>query len=170
MIQYNFKDDYSEGAHPNLLQALMETNLNQQFYGYGKDRYCNKAIKIIRKRIENQDSDIHFVSSGTQANLIIISSILKPYESVISANTGHINIYEAGATEATGHKINIVDTKNGKLTPKSIQPIIDFHEDEHMVRSEEHTSELQSHSFISYAVFCLKKKKYRSITYVQYLT
>ena len=27
------------------------------------------------------------------------------------------------------------------------------------VRSEEHTSELQSHSFISYAVFCLKKKK-----------
>ena len=27
-------------------------------------------------------------------------------------------------------------------------------------RSEEHTSELQSHSFISYAVFCLKKKKH----------
>src|SRR5210317_2546230 len=26
-------------------------------------------------------------------------------------------------------------------------------------RSEEHTSELQSHSEISYAVFCLKKKK-----------
>ena len=29
----------------------------------------------------------------------------------------------------------------------------------YLVRSEEHTSELQSHSFISYAVFCLKKKK-----------
>src|ERR1051326_1963132 len=26
------------------------------------------------------------------------------------------------------------------------------------IRSEEHTSELQSHSFISYAVFCLKKQ------------
>src|SRR6186713_3664478 len=30
-------------------------------------------------------------------------------------------------------------------------------------RSEEHTSELQSHSGISYAVFCLKKKKIKKI-------
>ncbi len=134
MIQYNFKDDYSEGAHPSLLQALASANLKQQFRGYGKDEYCDEAIKIIRNKIGNQDIDIHFASSGTQANLVIISSILRPYESVISANTGHINLHEAGATEAIGHKINAVETKNGKLTPENIKPIIDFHGDEHMVK------------------------------------
>ena len=76
MIQYNFKDDYSEGAHPNLLQALINTNLNQQSCGYGKDEYCEKATELMRKIIKNENSDIHFVSSGTQANFIVISSII----------------------------------------------------------------------------------------------
>ena len=39
-------------------------------------------------------------------------------------------------------------------------PHAHWHQHEFVERSEEHTSELQSHSFISYAVFCLKKKKF----------
>lgn len=133
MNQYSFKSDYSEGAHPNILQALNQTNLNQE-EGYGEDKYSLEAVKILRKKIANSNAEIHFVSGGTQANLIVISSILKPYESVISANTGHIAVHEAGAIEATGHKINTIKTKDGKLTPQDIKSVIDFHQDEHMVK------------------------------------
>jgi len=84
--------------------------------------------------MNSPNSDIHFVSGGTQANLIVIASALKSFESVISATTGHINTHEAGAVEATGHKIDSIETKDGKLTPKEIQPLLDERTDEHMVK------------------------------------
>ena len=130
---YRFKDDYSEGCHPNILEALAKANLVQT-EGYGDDIYTQKAIEIIRKKIENPNAFIHFVSGGTQANLIVIGSMLKPYESVISAKTGHINIHEAGAVENTGHKINEIVTSNGKITPQQIKEVLDMHTDEHMVK------------------------------------
>jgi threonine aldolase len=133
MIKYSFKDDYSEGAHPKILEALSRTNMIQEV-GYGEDDYCRESIKIIRQKIQNPKADIHFVSGGTQANLIVISSILKPYESVIAATIGHIAVHEAGAIEATGHKINTIETKDGKLKPKDIKLVLDFHTDEHMVK------------------------------------
>ncbi len=133
MDKYSFKNDYSEGAHPKILEALSCTNFLQEV-GYGEDDYCKEAVKLIRKKIQNPKADIYFVSGGTQANLIVISSILKPYESVISATTGHIVVHEAGAIEATGHKINTIETKDGKLKPHDIKSVIDFHTDEHMVK------------------------------------
>ncbi len=133
MDKYSFKNDYGEGAHQNIIDALSKTNFNQE-EGYGEDSYCRKAAELIRKKIKNQNADIHFVSAGTQANLIVISSILKPYESVISVDIGHISIHEAGAIEATGHKVNAVEAANGKLSPENIRPVIDFHENEHMVK------------------------------------
>lgn len=133
MLKCSFKNDYSEGAHPNILQALFETNLNQED-GYGGDGYCNEAIRIIKEKLNSPGSDIHFVSGGTQANLIVISSILKPYESVIAANTGHINTHETGAIEATGHKVNTVDSSDGKLTTLDIAKVLEEHTDEHMVK------------------------------------
>lgn len=130
---YSFKNDYSEGAHPNILEALKNLNLVQQ-EGYGVDDYSKEAVDILRSKISNSNADIHFVSGGTQANLIVISSILKPYESVISATTGHINTHETGAIEATGHKVNGVDTKDGKLTPNDVKSVLEYHVDEHMVK------------------------------------
>lgn len=130
---YSFKNDYSEGAHINILKALMDSNLEQQ-NGYGLDEYCEKAINLIRNKVNNEKVDVHFVSGGTQANLIIISSILRPYESVIAASTGHINVHETGAIEATGHKINTINTLDGKVTVEGIKEILDAHSDEHMVK------------------------------------
>ena len=130
---YSFKNDYSEGAHPNILKALIDSNLEQQ-NGYGIDEYSEKAAILIKEKVNNNEVDVHFVSGGTQANLIIISSILRPYESVIAANTGHINVHETGAIEATGHKINIVNNNDGKLTAKGIKEVLDAHTDEHMVK------------------------------------
>ncbi|SHJ28773.1 L-threonine aldolase [Dethiosulfatibacter aminovorans DSM 17477] len=132
-IRHSFRNDYSEGAHERILKTLAETNMMQQD-GYGEDDYCMEASRLIKGKLGNDDVDIHYISGGTQANLIVISSILRPYESVIAANTGHINTHEAGAIEATGHRINAVDSADGKLTPDMVKLVLDEHTDEHMVK------------------------------------
>ena len=132
MKKYSFKNDYSEGAHPAILQRLMETNL-QQTIGYGEDEFCDEARAWIKTYLQ-KDSAIHFVSGGTQANLIVISSMLKPHESVIAVESGHIAVHETGAIEATGHKVNTVPTIDGKMTIDEIQNILNLHTDEHMVK------------------------------------
>ena len=125
-MKFSFKNDYSEGCHPAILQALLQHNLDQQA-GYGEDEYSLKAKALIREKINNQHSAIYFVSGGTQANLIVISSILKPYQCVISASSGHILNNETGAIEATGHKVLSIETADGKLRPSDIIPALENH-------------------------------------------
>ncbi len=132
MIKISFKNDYSEGAHPQILQALIDHNMDQQA-GYGQDEYSRKACDLIKSRLENQDSEVYLLSAGTQTNLIAIASILRPYEACIAPESGHIATHEAGAIEATGHKILTICTDDGKLTPDLIEPVISLHADEHMV-------------------------------------
>lgn len=125
-MKFSFKNDYSEGCHPNILEALLHSNTNQQA-GYGEDEYSLKAKDLIKKAINNQEADVYFVSGGTQANLIIISSILRSYQCAVSASTGHILNNETGAIEATGHKILSIETEDGKLKPSDIQTVLDSH-------------------------------------------
>lgn len=133
MKKYLFFNDYSEGAHPDILKALEKTN-NTQELGYGEDSYTQAAKKEIQKAINSKNADIHFVSGGTQANLIVLESLLKPYESVISSEPAHINTHEAGAIEGIGHKINIIKSKDGIININQIRAIIDSHTMEHMVK------------------------------------
>lgn len=134
MYKYHFFNDYSEGAHPNILALLVTTNTTQET-GYGADRLCKKAAGIIKKLIKNPNAEVHFVSGGTQANLIVLASLMKSYEAVVSANTGHICGHEGGAIEATGHKIISINTTDGKLSPEKIEAEIASHfGDEHLVR------------------------------------
>ncbi len=130
---YSFKNDYSEGAHPRILQALVETNL-EQLEGYGLDHYSLKAAELIKKKIERNDVDIHLLTGGTQTNLTALAAFLRPHEAAISATTGHINTHETGAVEATGHKILTVEVADGKLNPSHIRDVLDLHTDEHMVK------------------------------------
>jgi threonine aldolase len=125
-MKFSFKNDYSEGCHPNILQSLLQHNLDQQT-GYGEDEYSLKAKELIKAKINNQNSEIYFVSGGTQANLIIISSVLRPYQCAISASTGHILNNETGAIEATGHKILSIEKEDGKLSPLDIVPVLENH-------------------------------------------
>lgn len=133
MIKYRFYNDYSEGCHPKILAELSHANLIQES-GYGNDSHSIIAKKSIQDIISDISLDIHFLPGGTQTNLICLSSILKPYESVIAAETGHIVVHEAGAIESTGHKINTVKSEDGKLYPELIKTILDQHTDEHMVK------------------------------------
>ncbi|WP_445430451.1 threonine aldolase family protein [Chryseobacterium indoltheticum] len=125
-MKFSFKNDYSEGCHPQILESLLRNNLDQQA-GYGEDDYSKKAKDLIKNKIEAQDADVYFVSGGTQANLIVISSILRPYQCVISAVTGHILNNETGAIEATGHKILSIEKEDGKLFPSDIIPVLESH-------------------------------------------
>ena len=125
-------DDYSEGAHPKILKALEINNLQQQL-GYGEDEYCALAAKLMKDVLAAPNAEVHFVSGGTQANLLVISSALKSYEAVVAAKTAHIAVHETGAIEYTGHKIIELDTTDGKLSPDIIRPAIEEHCDEHMV-------------------------------------
>lgn len=124
MIEYHFQDDYTEGCHPRILELLSKSNLDSQI-GYGDDFYSLEAKKKIRSKIEDEKAAVFFVSGGTQANIIVIAASLRPHESVISAKSGHIHIHEAGAIEATGHKINEIETVDGKLTVEAIQKVLD---------------------------------------------
>ncbi|UUV20580.1 threonine aldolase family protein [Paenimyroides aestuarii] len=117
---YNFRNDYSEGAHPNILQKLITTNLQQQ-PGYGDDVYSEQAKILLKKHLENFNAAIHFVSGGTQTNLLVIAALLKVHEAVISAHTGHIFSHETGAIEAVGHRIITIETTNGKLQQQCIE-------------------------------------------------
>ncbi|MFP3721372.1 aminotransferase class I/II-fold pyridoxal phosphate-dependent enzyme [Niallia circulans] len=130
---YSFNNDYSEGAHPRILQALLESNLQQEI-GYGQDSFTNKAVEILKEKLNCEEVDIHLLVGGTQTNLIAISAFLRPHEAAIAAASGHIFVHETGAIEATGHKVLTVDTENGKLTPSLIQHVLDEHTDEHMVK------------------------------------
>jgi len=130
---YSFMNDYSEGAHPRILELMKQANLEQNT-GYGLDVHSLKAKEYIKSKIGREDVDIHFIPGGTQTNLLVISSFLRPYQCVIAADTGHINVHETGAVEATGHKVVTVPNVDGKLTPEGIALVLEAHTDEHMVQ------------------------------------
>ena len=102
MIRFNC--DYSEGAHPSVLEKLTLTNL-EQTPGYGQDIYCRRAADLIKSCCKTPEAEVHFLTGGTQTNLTVIAACLRPYQGVISASSGHINVHETGAIEATGHRV-----------------------------------------------------------------
>ena len=128
-----FECDYNTGAHPAILQRLLETN-EEQTPGYGEDPYCESARKRIRALCQNETVDVHFLMGGTQTNLTVIAAVLRPWQGVLCADTGHINVHESGAIEATGHKVCAVRSPDGKLTPELIEFVLSEHNgSEHMV-------------------------------------
>jgi threonine aldolase len=132
MLKHSFLNDYSEGAHPQVLRLLTSSNLTQE-PGYGEDSLSLRAGDLLRAATGNADADVHLVSGGTQANLIALASMLRPYESIIAAESAHILVHETGAIEATGHKISGVPTSDGKLLPDQVRAVVAQHGDELMV-------------------------------------
>lgn len=119
-----FECDYAEGAHPRVLELITETNF-EQHPGYGTDIYCEKARGIIREMCGAPEAGVHFLVGGTQANTTVIAAALRPYQSVISAVSGHINGHETGAVEAAGHKVIPVESADGKINAEQIEEVYD---------------------------------------------
>ena len=132
----SFESDYIMGAHPQLLKRLSETNMQPQ-PGYGNDEYCMSAAEKIRKACGLNKADIYFISGGIQTNQLVIDSMLRSYEGVLAAETGHVNGHEAGAIEYSGHKVLTLPQYEGKVRAEDVDRYInDFFSDEnhsHMV-------------------------------------
>lgn len=132
-----FQNDYVEGAHPEVLRKLVETNMEQSV-GYGEDPYCEEARKAIKKVIGRQDADVHFLVGGTQTNLTVIAAALRPHQGALCAQTGHINVHETGSVEACGHKVIAFPGQDGKITAEQVKENYESHwadgAHEHMVQ------------------------------------
>lgn len=127
-MQY-FNSDYMEGAHPKILQRLMQTNM-EKTTGYGLDEYCESAKDKIRKACNYLDAEVHFFVGGTQTNATVIDALLASYQGVIAADSGHISTHEAGAIELNGHKVLTLPNDFGKLSVQTIRKCLkNYHED-----------------------------------------
>lgn len=125
MIYFNC--DYTEGAHPRILEQLCATNLTQSV-GYGEDEFCGKARELIREACRTPEAGVHFLVGGTQANFTVIRTALRPHQGVISPETGHINVHETGAVEATGHKVLALPCgRTGKISASQVESLCQEH-------------------------------------------
>lgn len=120
-----------------ILEKLIETNL-EQTVGYGEDPYCEHARELIRKAAQAPEADVHFLVGGTQTNFTVISAVLRPHQGVLSAGTGHINVHETGAVEATGHKVLALQSDDGKIRACQVRKAYEDHwndaDHEHVVQ------------------------------------
>lgn len=130
-----FNSDYTEGAHPRILESLAKTNL-EQTVGYGEDEYCEAAKEAIKKACECPNAEVHFLVGGTQANLTVIASALRSFQGVLCADSGHINVHETGSIEACGHKVLALPSKEGKITAEQVKREMELHLND---ESKEHT-------------------------------
>ncbi len=132
----SFESDYIEGAHPMILEALAKTNM-ECLSGYSNDRYCTQAREKILEACGCPEGQVYFLTGGTQTNQIVIDTMLRPYEGVIAASTGHVSVHEAGAIEFTGRKVMMIPSHEGKINSDELEFFINtFYQDgnnEHMV-------------------------------------
>lgn len=132
----SFECDYNLGACPEILEKLCETNFIPR-PGYGEDEFSVQAKEKIRKECACEDADIYFLAGGTQTNQVVIDTMLKPYEGVVAAQTGHVSAHEAGAIEFTGHKVLTIPQHDGKIDAGELKSFVEtFYADgnaEHMV-------------------------------------
>lgn len=132
----SFENDYIAGAHPEILKRFAETNM-ESLSGYGSDKYCESAVKKIKEAFNCPDSQVFFLTGGTQTNQLVISTLLDDCEGVIAARTGHVSVHEAGAIEYTGHKVLELQEENGKINADDLKEYLQiFHNDKnnsHMV-------------------------------------
>lgn len=133
MQKYNFRNDYSEGAHPRILEALARAS-GEQNEGYGLDRHSLRAAEFIRAACAAPQAAVSFVEGGTQANLLAAAALLRPWESVVAAETGHIHGHESGSIESAGHKIIAVPGTEGKLTAAAARRALEQNREEYCPR------------------------------------
>ncbi len=133
-MQYLFRNDYSFGAHPKVLEAVCKLNLEGNI-GYGDDKYTAQAKERVRQVCGLPDAAVEFMVGGTQTNAIACAFLLQPWEAAICADSGHLNGHEVGAFEATGHKILTVSAgEDGKVTPEMLIPLVEKHKDPHLTK------------------------------------
>ena len=133
-MKYWFRNDYTFGAHPKVMEAVVAANLEGNI-GYGEDTYTARAKDRVREVCGTPNATVEFMVGGTQTNVVACAFLLKPWEAAVCPHSGHLNGHEVGAFEATGHKILSVEVgPDGKIAPEHIAPLVTLHEDVHLTR------------------------------------
>ncbi len=132
---FTFKNDYNTTCHPTILEALQAT-MTGQHEGYGLDSISKKTEKVLQEICQSPHAQVHFLSAGTITNALSIAAFLRPHQAVIAVESGHINVHETGAIEATGHKVLTAQSHDGKLHPHHIESLMAEHDNEHMVQAK----------------------------------
>lgn len=121
-------NDYTHGAHPKIFERLIATN-HEATTGYGTDQFTENAIQMIKDAIGREDIAVHLLTGGTQTNIVAIASSLRPYQGVVTADTGHINNLEAGAIEAIGHRMLTIPSNDGKIKAEEVLELVNAYRD-----------------------------------------
>ena len=121
-----FNNDYAEGCHEKVMDALVRTNM-EQTPGYSEDKFCASAAARIRKLCAREDIAVHFLVGGTQTNMTVIDAALRPHQGALCAVTGHIHVHETGAVESNGHKVLTLPSEDGKITAEQVEKYVLAH-------------------------------------------
>lgn len=132
-----FTSDYCEGCHEQILHRMMQTNY-EQTPGYGTDHHCQAAADYIKAECQREDAQVHFLVGGTQTNLTLIAAALRPHQAAVCAESGHINVHETAAVEATGHKCLTLPSSDGKISAEQVERLVQLHRSD---ESMEHTAQ-----------------------------
>lgn len=113
-----------ETGTPEILERLSALK-GKKFTGYGSDEISESARNRVRAAAGVPEGDVFFLSGGTQTNAVVIDTMLRPYEGVIAAHTGHVSAHEAGAIEHGGHKVLEIPAVDGKIRAEQIAETAD---------------------------------------------
>ena len=119
MTLASFASDYQTLCHPAILERLAATS-KEPHAGYGTDEICASARKRIQAACGCPDAAVHFLVGGTQTNAVVLDALLRPWECVVAATTGHIATHEAGAIERGGHKVATLEGHLGKISAAQV--------------------------------------------------
>jgi threonine aldolase len=126
----SFSSDNAAGVLDEVMAALVEANEGGAV-AYGADRWTETAKQRFNE-IFDAPTEVAFTWGGTGANVVALASLLRPWEAVIVAASGHINVDECGAVERfSGAKIIDLPSEDGKLRPDQLAPLMSVRGDQH---------------------------------------
>lgn len=126
-------NDYSVFGDKEILSSVANIS-DETIDGYYEGKYTKELNMIVNQLCNSNDINTFILTTGTQTNTLVLSSLLKPYEAIISATTAHINTLEAGSIENLGHKILSFPSDDGKLKVSDIEKCLATNNDKHRVR------------------------------------
>lgn len=120
-----FISDNAGCVHPNIFKALQKANMNYA-EPYGNDDITNATIARIQEIFEAPNAAVYFVGTGTAANALALSALVKPWQGIFCHKTSHISVDECGAPEffSGGSKLVLIDGKEGKICPNTLRQAI----------------------------------------------
>jgi threonine aldolase len=127
-----FASDNHAGVRPDVIAAVVAAN-DGHAPAYGGDPWTERAAARFREHF-GPTARAFPVFNGTAANVLSLLALTQPWQAVVCARTAHLHVDECGAPERSGRKLLTVDTRDGRLTPELVEPLLVRIGDEHVIQ------------------------------------